>query len=63
MIIKRAEPVETRQAAPSRAEVREALIELWARVFEAELRAELPATIDNQDNAVRRDHPGRDSAA
>lgn len=43
MIIKDQEQFEVARAAVSRAELREQLIELWAQVFERELRADLEA--------------------
>jgi hypothetical protein len=51
MIVKGAEPLAAARTAVTRAELREHLIELWAQVFERELREELEA------EAVESDRP------
>ena len=56
MIVKTPQPIEAPRPAISRAEVREALIELWAQIFEAEFRAHRAedATDDRHHDAVPR---------
>ena len=52
MIIKAAEPESTRSTITG-AELREALIELWAQIFERELRADLKAQTEVSGQAAR----------
>jgi hypothetical protein len=43
VIVKQQREIDTARIAVSRAELRECLIELWAQIFERELRADLEA--------------------
>jgi hypothetical protein len=52
MIVKRQQP-EIAATAVTRAELRESLIELWAQVFEGELRADLAAQAEASGEAAR----------
>jgi hypothetical protein len=52
MIIK-PEPLEIARTDVTRAELREQLIELWAQVFERELRADLAAEAEASGEASR----------
>ena len=52
MIVKRQQP-EIAPTAVTRAELRESLIELWAQVFERELRADLAAQAQASGEAAR----------
>jgi hypothetical protein len=51
MVVKR--QLETRPIAPSRGDLREALIELWAQVFERDLRADLKAEAEASGERAR----------
>jgi hypothetical protein len=49
VIVKGHQQLEAAQAAVTRAEVREELIELWAQIFERELRADLEVVTERTE--------------
>ena len=52
MIVKGHQRLEAAHPAATRAELREELIELWAQLFERELRAELETEAPREDASV-----------
>jgi hypothetical protein len=63
VIVKRPQPLEVARTGMSRAELRDALIELWAQVLEAELRAHLEAAADDQQDDTAPSPAGGDHDA
>ncbi len=53
MIVKRPSPFTTPPISLTQAELREELIELWSRLFEAELRADLDAEAEANGERAR----------
>ena len=63
MIVKDPRRLEMPRPTPTRIEVREALIEAWAQIFERELRAHLEDAALHEHAATQpEDHPARRSA-